>query len=98
MSEKLIRRPRIRPRKWDAQNSLGFWDINGSPNLSQTPRPSDNHQKKKKKRKREKKRTCWITGITERNRRKIYKYLDLARELQKTMDYESDGGTNCNSH
>ena len=30
---------RIRPREWDAQTSLGFWDINGSPNLGQTNRP-----------------------------------------------------------
>ena len=28
--------PRIHPRKWDAQNSLVFWDRNGSSNLGQT--------------------------------------------------------------
>ena len=33
------------PRKWDAQNSLGFWDTNGSPNLSQTTRFTDSQQK-----------------------------------------------------
>ena len=27
---------RIRPRKWDAQNYLGFWDTNVSPNFGQT--------------------------------------------------------------
>ena len=27
--------PRIHPRKWDAQNSLGFWGTNGSSNLYQ---------------------------------------------------------------
>ena len=25
---------KISPRKWDAQNSMGFWDTNRSPNLS----------------------------------------------------------------
>ena len=39
--------PRIRPGEWDAQNSLGFWDTNGSPNTDQTTRPSNNQQKKK---------------------------------------------------
>ena len=34
----------IRPRKWDAQNLLGFWDKNGSSNLGQTTRPSDSQQ------------------------------------------------------
>ena len=26
------------------------------------------------------------------------KYLDLARELEKTIEHESDGDTNCNWH
>ena len=39
--------PRIHPKKWDAQNSLGFCDINRSPNLGQTTRPSDRQQKKR---------------------------------------------------
>ena len=33
--------PRIRSRKWDAQNSLEFWDTNESPNIGQMTRPSD---------------------------------------------------------
>ena len=33
--------PRIRPSKWNAQNSLGFWDTNGSSNYGQTTRPCD---------------------------------------------------------
>ena len=33
---------RICPRKWDAQNSLGFWYTNGSLNLDQKTRPCDN--------------------------------------------------------
>ena len=30
------------------QNSLGFWDTNGSPNLGQMTRSSDSQQKKKR--------------------------------------------------
>ena len=32
---------RIQPRKWDAQNSQGFWDTNGSSNLGQMNRAGD---------------------------------------------------------
>ena len=32
---------RIHPGEWDAQNSLGFWDTNKSPNPDQVTRPSD---------------------------------------------------------
>ena len=38
---------RIRPEEWDSQNFLGFWDIDGSPNLGQATRPSDSQQKKR---------------------------------------------------
>ena len=50
--------PRICPGKWGTQNSMGFWDTNRSPNLSQMTRPSDGQKKKRKKKK--KKRTCRI--------------------------------------
>ena len=40
---------RICPGEWDAQNSPGFWDTNGSLNLGQTAIPRDSPQKKKKK-------------------------------------------------
>ena len=39
--------PRICPGEWHAQNPLGFWDTNGSPNLCQTTRPYNNQQKKR---------------------------------------------------
>ena len=39
---------RIRPGEWDAQNSLGFWDTNESPNLGQTTRPSNNQQQQQR--------------------------------------------------
>ena len=42
--------PKICPGEWDAQNSLGFRDTNGWPNLSQKTRPSDSQQKQKTKR------------------------------------------------
>ena len=59
-------------------------------------KPSDN----------KKKRTCRILNfaILAKHRVKLkesekrYKYRDLARELKKTMEHESDGNTNCNWH
>ena len=41
--------PRIHPRKWDTQTSLGFWGTNGSPNLGQTTRPCDSQQQQQKR-------------------------------------------------
>ena len=46
--------PRIRPEKWDAQNSLGWGNTNGSSNLGQTTRPSDSQQKDKKQKQKKK--------------------------------------------
>ena len=45
---------RIRLRKWDAQNSLGLWDTNRSPNLGL----SDSQQHQQQQKKRKEKRTC----------------------------------------
>ena len=78
----------IRPNKWDAQNSLEFWDTNGSSNLDQTTRPSDSQKKKKKKEK--KKRTGRIVDfavpadhwVKLKESIKRDKYLELARELK----------------
>ena len=42
----LYAQPRIHPRKCNVQNSLGFWDTNGSPNLSQMTKPYGSQQKK----------------------------------------------------
>ena len=39
--------PGICLRKWDAQNSLGFWDTNRLSNLGQTTKLRDSQQKKK---------------------------------------------------
>ena len=74
--------PRISPREWDAQTPLGFWDINGSPNLGQTTRPYNNQQKK---------RSCRIVDFAVqadyrmklKERKKSDEYIDLVRELKK---------------
>ena len=66
----------IPSREWSAQTSLRFWDTNGSPNLGQTTRPSDNQQKKN-------------LTIKEDHRVKLNedekrdKYIDLPRALNK---------------
>ena len=64
-------------------------------NLSQKTRPNNNRQKKK--------RTCKIVDfagpadywIILKECKKRDKYLDLARELKKTMEHEGDNYTNC---
>ena len=69
--------------EWDAQSSLGFWDIDWSPDLDQTTRPSE---KKKKKKKR--KRTCRTVDFAVLADHRVElkeieprdKYQDLARE------------------
>ena len=71
--------PRICPRKWEIQNSLGFWDTNESSNLGQTTRLSDSQQKK---------RTYRIVDfavpadhrVKLKENEKRHKYLHLARE------------------
>ena len=54
--------------------------------------------------KKKKKRTCWIADfvvladhrVKLKESKKKDKYLDLARELKKTVEHESDDYTNCN--
>ena len=74
--------PRISIGEWDAQIPLGFWDTNGSPNLSQTIEPYDNQQK------RENLQNCGIFCTADhrvilKESEKRDKYLDLAMELKK---------------
>ena len=38
---------RIRLKAWNAQNSLGFWDTNRSPNSDQKTKPSVNQLEKR---------------------------------------------------
>ena len=73
---------------------------NRSPNLGQMTRPYNNQQKKKKKKK---KKICKIVDLAVpadhiiklKECEKRDKYLDLAKELKKTMEHESDDRTNC---
>ena len=59
-------------------------------------RPNDSQQQKK--------RTCQIVNfavlvdhrVKIKENEKIDKYLELARELKKTMEHEGDGDINCN--
>ena len=87
----------ICPGEWEAQTSPSFWDTNGSCNLGQTTRPSDNQQKK---------RNCQIVGfaipadhrVKLKESEKKDKYLGIARKPKKIMKHENDSDTNCNWH
>ena len=86
--------PSICPREWHTKTPMGLWHTHGSPYLSQKTRPYNNQQKKKKK-------ICKIVdfAVSADHRIKLKecekkdKYLDLARELKKTMEYEGDNYT-----
>ena len=75
--------PKICPGKWHGQTPLGFWEINGSPNLSQTTRPTGSQQQKK--------RTCRVVNfavpidhrVKYKESENRDKYFDLAKELKK---------------
>ena len=76
---------------------MGLYHTNGSPNLGQKTRPDNNQQKKNQQ-----KRICKTVGfaflvdhrIKLKGREKNDEYLDLARELKKTMELKSDNFTN----
>ena len=94
----------ICPWKWDTQTPLRFWQTNGSPNLDQKTRLFNNQQKKKKKKKKkERERTCKIADFTVsvehrvelKENEKEDKYINLPRQLKKTLEYESDDYTYC---
>ena len=59
--KKVYAQPRICLGEWYAQIALGFWGINGSPNLGQITRCRDS--KKKLKKERKKNRTCRIVDF-----------------------------------
>ena len=76
---------------------MGLWHTHGSPNLGQKTRPYNNQPKKKKGR-------IWkivYFAVPADHRIKLKKcekkdkYLDLARELKKTMEHEGDNYINC---
>ena len=74
---------------------MGLRHTHESPNLGQKTRLNDNQQKKK---------TCKIVDfsvpadhrIKLKECEKKDKYLDLARELKKTVEQAGDNNTNCN--
>ena len=78
---------------------MELWHTHGSPNLGQKTRPNNNPKKKKKK-----KRPCKIVDFAVpadhrlklKESEKKNKYLDLARELKKTIEHKVDDYTNCN--
>ena len=78
---------------------LWDFDTHGSPNLGQKTRPNNNQQQQQQ----QKKRNCKIVyfAVPADHRIKLKecekkdKYLDLARELKKTMEHEGDDYTNC---
>ena len=73
----------MRPRKWNTQSSLGFWNTNRSLNLGQSTRPSDRQKKKKNWRVDFALPADHRVKFKENEEREIYKYLDLARKLKK---------------
>ena len=82
--------PRIRLGKWDVQNSLGFWYTNRSSNLGQTTRPSNNQQFRI---------VDFVVSVDHRvklKEKRRDKYLDLAREQNKTIEHDNDRDTSFN--
>ena len=85
---------RICPGKWDTHTPQGYWDTNRLPNLIRMTGLYGNHQQK----------PCWIldTTLPADHRVKLKdsenkeNYMNLARELKKTEEHESDGCTNYN--
>ena len=74
-----------------------FWYLRQTEHLISARRPDQVKKKKKKK------RTCRIVDLAVpadhsgkiRESGKRNKFLDLSRELKKTMEHESGGDTNC---
>ena len=73
---------------------MGLWHTHGSPSLGQETKPNNNQLKK---------RICKIVDFAVPTEQRIKlkecekkdKYLNLARELKKTMKHEGDDCTNC---
>ena len=75
---------------------MELWHTHGSPNLGQKIRPDNNQQKKKRTG-----RIFYFAVSAEhiiklKEWEKKVKYLDLARELKKTVEDAGDNYTNCN--
>ena len=94
--------PWIRTWKWDAQNSLEFWNIDGSSDLSEPTRQSDSPQPPQKK----KRGTCRIIDYAvsadkqskTEGKRKERLVPRPCWSIEKTVEHERDDNTNCNWH
>ena len=83
------------PENDTTQTPMGLWHTDRSPNLGQKTKLYSNQQQKKK-------RTCKIVDLAVpadyriklKECEKKDKYLDLTRELKKTMEHEGDDYTN----
>ena len=89
---------RIRPREWDAYDSLGLWDTNGSPNPGQKTRLSVNQQKKENLSSGGFCRSGW-SHSKNRIKRKDRQMLGSKQRAKKTVehDVDGDGGTTNNN-
>ena len=100
---------RIRPGKWDAQNSLRFLDTDNliparRPDLRIVNNNNNNKKKQKNKKQKQKKETCRIVEFAVpadhwmkiKENKKRDQYLGLTRELKKAMEHEGGGDTNFN--
>ena len=85
--------PSTCPRKWHTLTPSGLWHIDRSPNLDLETKPNNNKKK-------------WICKIVDfavpadhrielKECEKKDKYLDLARELKKTMKHAGDNYADC---
>ena len=80
--------PRNCPRKWDAQNSMGFWDTNGLSNLGQATWLIDCQQQQQQQ---QNKKYCRMVdfavpaddSVKLKESKTRDKYRDLTRDLKK---------------
>ena len=93
--------PRTCLRKWHSQTPVGLWYTKGSPNLGPNTRFYNNQQQQQQQKKKRKSAKIVDFAVPSDHRIKLKecekrdKYLDLARELKKTMEHEGDSYTNC---
>ena len=86
--------PRICPREWYVQTTIGFWNTNGSPNLGQTTRSHHNRQKKGNL------ENCELCspGKPQSENKRMWKEGQVpgpSSGTEKAVEQESDDNTNC---
>ena len=83
--------PNICLGEWYGQTPLGFWDKNGSLNLTQTTRSSDSQQQQQKKKENLRIVDFAVPAdhwVKLKECEKKDKYLDIARELKSCGSYQ----------